>query len=118
MSIQSSTPSQEEAVQLGIREWPQQVKTGEWRESTKGTSSEPLARYVLEGKGRITVGSGESVFVGPGTLVTLANEDDIRWKVTTPDMIVLTPGYEEGGKLVAVAAALIALVGALAFLGQ
>lgn len=31
-SVEITNPSQEEATELGIREWPQQLKTGSWTE--------------------------------------------------------------------------------------
>lgn len=116
MSIQVSTPSQDEAVAMGIREWPQQVKKmGEWSDSSPANGS-TLTRYILEGKGSVRVRSSSSeIPVRPGTLVRISNEDDddITWTVTTPDMIILTPGYEEGGKLAAVVVVLVALLGAI-----
>jgi hypothetical protein len=75
-----------------------------------------LTRYILEGKGSVRVKSSSSssdIPVRPGTLVRITNEDVISWTVSTRDMIILTPGYEEGGKLAAVAAVLVALLGAI-----
>ena len=111
MSVDLSTPSQDEAVELGIREWPQQVKSGTWTESVDAGSS--LTRYILEGRGTVTLGSGDKKSLSPGMLLTFTDESMIEWEASTADMIILTPGYEEGGKLAAVFAILVLLLGAI-----
>ena len=111
------SPSQDEAVDLGIREWPSQPpKVGKWKEETKNS----LTRYVLQGEGKVSVDLENFKNVGPGSLVEITPNDDndddvvVLWETTTKEeMIILTPGYEEGGKLLGVAAGLILVCGAL-----
>lgn len=102
-----STPSPDEAAAIGIREWPQQTKSGTWQERGRN-----LIRYVLDGEGFLSY-DDKRTKVGPGTLVEVDNEDEeeseLIWECTTPSMIILTPGYEEGGKLLAVGLALAVL---------
>ena len=95
---------------MGIRDWPQQFHSKSWSESV--AEGLLVSRYVLSGKGRITVDyyddnddkqriSGRRVYAG--TLVEVDGEANIYWEVESDDgMIVLTPGYEEGGKLLLV----------------
>lgn len=90
-------PSQEQCVQLGIREWPQQIKSSlSWKEEIK--QGKTLARYILQGSGTVSVGDGHSprkFYVGtllevegPATLIWERNEGE--------DVIILTPGFENG----------------------
>uniref|UniRef100_A0A7S2VDB0 Altered inheritance of mitochondria protein 24, mitochondrial n=1 Tax=Entomoneis paludosa TaxID=265537 RepID=A0A7S2VDB0_9STRA len=118
------SPSQEEAVELGTREWPQQLKKGTWTESISVGQS--LVRYVLEGSGSVEIisleegdGSDDAtamaeqsslrVQVRPGSLLEIAGEATVSWTTTSEEMIILTPGYEEGGNLIFAAAALLVL---------
>mmetsp|Transcript_19977 Transcript_19977/g.40478 ORF Transcript_19977/g.40478 Transcript_19977/m.40478 type:complete len:188 (-) Transcript_19977:111-674(-) len=116
-------PTPDEAAAMGARDWPQQVKSGSWTE-TFGPGQE-ATRYVLEGSGSLEVktfddeGSMESGVVskskvGPGTLVEVSGRADLVWQIDGQgEMIILTPGYEEGGLLLGVAAVLVVLCGAL-----
>ena len=51
--IEVSSPPQDKCESLGVREWPQQSKRGTWNEEAAPDTS--LARYILEGKGLLTV---------------------------------------------------------------
>ena len=51
--IEVSSPPQDKCESLGVREWPQQSKRGTWNEEAAPDAS--LARYILEGKGLLTV---------------------------------------------------------------
>ena len=111
LAVKISTPSPDEAASMGIREWPQQVKSNIWSES-----GSDLTRYVLDGKGYLTYDKETRIEVGPGSLVEVDSEpSQLVWEITSNEMIILTPGYEEGGKLLAVAATLVVLAGALIF---
>jgi hypothetical protein len=113
-SYKLSTPSQDESVALGIREWPQQVKSGSWSENVR--KSETLTRYVLEGTGIviiITEYDRKTINISTGSLLEVTGPTSLEWKAGTAEMIILTPGYEEGGKFVFVAAMLFLLTGAL-----
>ena len=113
--VEITFPSQDDAVAMGIRDWPQQFHSKSWSESV--AEGLLVSRYVLNGTGRITVDyydenddrqriSGQRVYAG--TLVEVDGEANIFWEVEDPDegMIILTPGYEEGGKLLLVGGAL------------
>lgn len=108
--IQISTPSPEKAVRIGVREWPQQLKSGVWTEDV--TDGNTVTRYILDGAGTVSISSDEDgtqlAAVGPGTLVEVTGRASLLWS-TSEEMIVLTPGYEEGRLLLTVALALIAL---------
>lgn len=73
-------------------------------------------RYVLEGNGRLSVNyyddNGKEALredrVYPGTLVEVDGEATLSWVVDGP-MIVLTPGFEQGGTLIAVGGMFVAL---------
>ena len=117
-SVSTSIPSQAECEDLGIREWPSQVKQGSWTETAD--ADQTLTRYVLEGEGTLAVADNEdaskqSYTLTPGILVTVTGPAALSWQVksTTSDMILLTPSYEEGGLLLAVAGFLLLLLGAL-----
>jgi hypothetical protein len=108
--IQISTPTPTEAASLGVREWPQQLKSGDWTEEAKEGST--LTRYILDGTGSVSISSAEGrsqqSIVGPGTLVEVTGKASLQWS-TPEEIIVLTPGYEEGGLLIAVALSLFIL---------
>ena len=53
-----------------------------------------------------------SIKVNPGTLVEVSGEAILSWKAEG-EVIVLTPGFEEGGTFLGVAFAVIILFGAL-----
>jgi hypothetical protein len=50
--------------------------------------------------------------VGPGALLEVSGPASLVWEAKS-EMIVLTPGFEEGGKLIGVALALVVMCGAL-----
>ena len=102
---------------MGIRDWPQQFHNKEWSESI--SEGQIATRYVLSGKGRVTIDyyNDENVNIRqrtnqrvyPGTLIEVDGEANLFWEVDDmkEGMIVLTPSYEEGGKLLLVAGALV-----------
>ena len=108
--IQISTPTSAEAASLGVREWPQQLKSGDWTE--EATEGSTLTRYILDGNGVVTISSAEGKsqqsIVKPGTLVEVTGKASLQWS-TPEEIIVLTPGYEESGLLIAVALSLFVL---------
>jgi hypothetical protein len=71
-----------------------------------------MIRYVLDGKGTVVTDDGKRMTVGPGALLEVFGPTSLTWE-TPNEMIVLTPGFEEGGKLLGVAAALVILCGAM-----
>jgi hypothetical protein len=71
-----------------------------------------LVRYVLDGKGTVTINDDQKKNVGPGALLEVSGPASLVWEAKS-EMIVLTPGFEEGGKLIGVALALVAMCGAL-----
>lgn len=121
---------------MGVREWPQQVKKGTWTETLSSNDS-LLVRYVLEGQGSVDIvvasSSGDDTdddgsatttttttttttrAVQPGTLLQVTGPATLQWQATTADMIVLTPGYEQGGLLLAVGGGLVALLAGVIF---
>ena len=115
-SVQVTAPSPDEAAEMGIRDWPQQLKKGVWDEIV--AEDRTVIRYVLDGTGSVEIIAGESeatqtAKVGPGTLVEVTGKASLSWKIDTNEMIILTPGFEEGGTLLAVAVAVIGIFGAL-----
>jgi quercetin dioxygenase-like cupin family protein len=69
-------------------------------------------RYVLDGKGTVTINDDQRKNVGPGSLLEVSGPASLVWEASS-EMIVLTPGFEEGGKLIGVALALVVMCGAL-----
>jgi hypothetical protein len=108
--IQISTPSPEQAASIGVREWPQQLKSGDWTEQVKDGNT--ITRYILDGTGTVSISSDDDSTqlsaVGPGTLVEVTGWASLQWS-TREEIIVLTPGYEEGRLLLTVALTLIAI---------
>jgi len=104
MKIDVSFPSPEEAADMGARDWPQQAKSGIWSDNVKSGG----VRYVLDGSGTVSDGKGETR-VGPGALVTVLDDCSLEWTCEAGEMIILTPSFEEGPLLAAVAAVLIGL---------
>ena len=108
-TVEITFPTPQEAASAGIREWPQTYHKSSWSESV--SEGQIATRYVLDGKGRVTInyydeGGREALRkdrVYPGTLVEVEGEARLNWEVDGENgMIVLTPGFEEGGKLVLV----------------
>jgi len=110
-NIVISSPTPENAADMGIREWPQQTRSGTWQETVQ--ENDTVIRYILEGTGILCIKTSDTVkksSVGPGTLVEASGQCDLIWEVKgNQEMIVLTPTYEEGGKLAVVALGLITL---------
>jgi hypothetical protein len=96
--VKISTPSSEDAVEMGIREWPQQSKTGSWQEESE--EGELLVRYVLDGSGTLDIeedgGNIRSYTVAPGSLVQVKGKAVLSWATSSRAMIILTPSFEEG----------------------
>ena len=115
-TVEVKTPSQEEAETMGIREWPQQAKSkGSFVESSK--EGQTLVRYVLDGQGSVEIqdsdDQSQTIPVKPGSLLEVTGEATLSWDVTTKEMILLTPGFEQMGIFAGVALALVVLLGAL-----
>mmetsp|Transcript_13442 Transcript_13442/g.22265 ORF Transcript_13442/g.22265 Transcript_13442/m.22265 type:complete len:162 (+) Transcript_13442:54-539(+) len=119
-TVKISTPSPEDAADMGIREWPQQKKSiGGWSESVG--DGETLVRYVLDGTGSVTIvddDNAQTSAVQSGSLVEVTGIAKVEWAVDD-SMIILTPGYEEGGLFVGAAAILLLVtVGGAIFAGN
>ena len=110
-----STPSQDEAVARGIREWPGILKKG-------AAFDEPRApfgttRYVYGGRGTLVAtpadgGDAQTVALAPNVLVEVQDECSLSWTVDE-ELTLLTPDFEQKGLFVGVAASLIAVFGFL-----
>jgi len=109
--VEITFPTPEEAASIGIRDWPQQFHSKTW--SDRVSEGDIATRYVLDGKGRLTIDYYDdnnvmqridSQRVYPGTLVEVDGEANLLWEVDSDKqgMIILTPNYEEGGKLLIV----------------
>eukprot|EP00638_Chattonella_subsalsa_P008524 CAMPEP_0117756188 /NCGR_PEP_ID=MMETSP0947-20121206/13910_1 /TAXON_ID=44440 /ORGANISM="Chattonella subsalsa, Strain CCMP2191" /LENGTH=158 /DNA_ID=CAMNT_0005575689 /DNA_START=178 /DNA_END=655 /DNA_ORIENTATION=+ len=101
-AIRVTTPTPDEAAEMGAREWPQNVKQGEWKEQLEVGK----IRYILDGTGEVEVLGTEDdkilYAVGPGTLVEVIEEQgcELKWSVDgSKEMVILTPGYEDGKAL-------------------
>ena len=110
--IKITNPSQDEAADMGIRDWPGQLKKGTWEENSG--NGQTLVRYVLDGTGSLEIesigdSSKSSKKLSPGTLVEVTGESVLSWQADE-EMLLLTPGFEEGGKFLAVLAGLVALL--------
>jgi hypothetical protein len=118
--VDIQTPSSEEAASMGIREWPQQVKSKGMSWSEEVTTDRNVVRYILDGRGtlsvvdprKVDVDSSVSTNVEPGTLIQVQGPATLHW-MALDEMIVLTPGFEEGGLFASVIVAVLALFGAL-----
>lgn len=100
-----SFPSVSDAAEMGIREWPQQTKSGSWEGLSK--DGDILVRYVLDGKGTLKIEeNGKQTWskLQPGTLIEVKGEALLSWTAASAEMIILTPTFEEGGVFFAVAA--------------
>jgi hypothetical protein len=118
-AVEISFPTPAAAVELGIRDWPQQFHSSAWTESI--IEGGIATRYILDGNGRLSITyynnndpGGQSqtmnnVRIYPGTLIEVNGEATLQWTVDDAKvgMIVLTPTYEEGEKLALVGAALM-----------
>jgi hypothetical protein len=105
-------PSQEESVELGIREWPQQTKSSSWTDDAK--EGQTLVRYILQGSGTVTVNGKDSRRFMTGMLMEVEGPVTLEWeKDDGEDVIILTPGYENGGLLVGAFLGFMGMVAAL-----
>lgn len=107
-------PSQEECVQLGIREWPQQTKSSlSWREEIK--QGQTLVRYILQGSGTVSVVDGNfSRKFYAGTLLEVEGPETLMWERNEgEDVIVLTPGFENGALFAGAIVGFVTMVFAL-----
>ncbi|KAL3899793.1 MAG: hypothetical protein SGARI_006382, partial [Bacillariaceae sp.] len=104
-NVNVSQPSSDAAAAQGMREWPQQTKKkGTWLEDCE--DGELLTRYVLEGAGTVEIAqddNSKSYKLSPGTLVEVEGKAALSWTVASSEMIILTPGFEQGGVFAAVA---------------
>lgn len=116
-----SVPSQSKCEALGVREWPQQSKTGTWTEGVSPEAS--VQRYILEGSGKLSVvvddsGDATAITLKPGTLVEIGvgtPSVTLEWECgpNCPEIILLTPGFEEGNVFLGVIAGIVVLFGVL-----
>lgn len=104
--LQITNPTPNEAADMGIRDWPQQVKSS--FDTEQISEGKTVVRYVLDGEGKL---NGNKV--GPGTLIEAEGECELKWEISSDNMIILTPGYEDFGKLAGVLAVFVVLCGAL-----
>jgi len=126
-------PSQQESVELGIRDWPQQTKSSSWSEEAK--EGQTLIRYILQGSGTVTVtvtglaagsGSGgnsnsnsnQPKKFNTGMLLEVEGPVSLEWNINKDDaeggdVIILTPGYENTSLFVGAIVGFVAMVGAL-----
>ena len=110
LSFTLSQPSQAEAEEMGIREWPQSSATSELIDEC----ADGALRYVLEGTGTVCVenGGGDPVAVAPNSLVRVGDGGaTLRW-VPDDELLLLTPEYK-GPNLLPVAAGIFVLFAAL-----
>ena len=109
-----STPTPDEAAEMGARDWPQQFKNSDWSETVP--EDKIVMRYILSGQGTVSSADAnvQNKRIGPGTLVEITGPANVDWSVDAGvEMIVLTPGYEEAGLLFGVAGAFVVLCGVL-----
>ncbi|KAL3794031.1 hypothetical protein HJC23_008919 [Cyclotella cryptica] len=104
--VEITFPTPDEAASMGIRDWPQTFHATSWTESV--SEGQIATRYVLSGTGRVNIDyfddnarqSQRKEGISPGTLVEVDGEATLNWEVDGDDgMIILTPGFEEQGKL-------------------
>jgi hypothetical protein len=104
--VEITFPTPEEAASMGIREWPQTFHAASWTESV--LEGQIATRYVLSGNGRVNIDyyddnsrrSQRKETISPGTLVEVDGEATLSWEVDGNEgMVILTPGFEEQGKL-------------------
>ncbi len=107
-------PSQEESVELGIREWPQTTKNDEtWSE--QAAEGQTLVRYILQGSGTVTIDNETKKF-NTGLLLEVECPASLEWKKDvslSEPIIILTPGFENVGLFAGALVGFVALCGAL-----
>ena len=113
--VRISLPSSDDAASMGIREWPQVTKTGSWQEES--TDGKTLTRYILDGSGTLNIQDDSSntrtTQLKPGTLIEVEGKAVLSWKCTSSEMIILTPGFEEGNVFIAFGLVVVVLFGSL-----
>ena len=108
--IQLTEPTQRDAEDMGIRDWPPTTV----RVSFDEQCAEGALRYVLEGSGMVTC-AGESFSVSLNSLVRVqADDTSLFWSVDDEcqEMVLLTPEYR-GPPLLPVVGAFVLLCAAL-----
>jgi hypothetical protein len=116
-NVRVTTPSQAQAEEMGLREWPQQAKSkGTWEESVK--EGQTVVRYVLDGQASVKVNCGteestEQVTMKAGSLLEVTGQATLLWQVVSDEIILLTPNFEQVGVFAGVVAAMVVLLGAL-----
>ena len=120
--VEVKRPDEAEWVRVrGAREWPQQVKQGKWSETVD--SGKLVARYILDGRGSVAVTlytndgaskNKEPVYheLVPGSFLEAMGPATLEWEADD-QILLLTPGYEQGSLFAAVAALFVVLCGAL-----
>lgn len=75
-SVDISQPSPDQAAEMGVRDWPQQLKKGKWSEQVP--EGQTKIRYILDGTGSLSVNGGGTINVGPGTLIEISGDASIE----------------------------------------
>jgi hypothetical protein len=88
------------------------------KESFKKKSSQDgsLVRYILDGTANVqvtTMVDKKQVVVSPGNLLEVKGEATLKWQVTSEEMILLTPGFEQTGLFVGVLIGSVLVLAAL-----
>jgi hypothetical protein len=113
--VRISLPSSDDAANMGIREWPQVTKTGSWQEDS--VEGKTLTRYILDGSGTLNIEDDtdktRTTQLKPGTLIEVEGTAVLSWKCTSSEMVMLTPGFEEGNVFIVFALVVVALFGSL-----
>jgi hypothetical protein len=113
--VRISLPSSDDAASMGIREWPQVSKTGSWQEDS--VDGKTLTRYILDGSGTLIIEDDtdktRTTQLKPGTLIEVEGKAVLSWKCTSSEMVMLTPGFEEGNVFIVFAFVVVALFGSL-----
>lgn len=120
-STKISNPSQDESEILGIREWPQQSKTKDWSE--KATDNQPLIRYILKGSGSLIIVDDDEdsdtivkkTKFSTGNLIEVDGPCSLKWTIDDDcdNIILLTPGFEQGKLFLGAIVAMMVMFGAL-----
>ena len=117
--LQTSSPSQAESEEMGLRDWPSTVVDAGGLDERCDVGA---MRYVLEGEGTVTdSATGTTVKVKPNSLVRVLAEDgaELQWVPAPPcqELVLLTPEYRGPSLLPVVggfAVACVALIAATA----
>ena len=93
LEFTKTSPTQIEAEDLGIRDWPSIARTAAFEEAC----TEGSLRYVLEGRGFVTSGVNNSVPVTPNSLLRVTTDSStLSWTLDEgcDELVVLTPEYQ------------------------